>query len=55
MATGITIAEIAVIAATNNWKEVVGDATAFHATRVSPKWAMKRVSRIGNHIFYAAR
>ena len=50
-----TAQAVAVIAATGNWKEVVGDATAFHATRVSPKWAMKRVSRIGNHIFYAAR
>lgn len=46
---------VAVIAATSNWKDVVGDATAFHATRVSPKWAMKKVSRIGNHIFYASR
>ena len=46
---------VAVIAVTGNWREVVGDATAFHATRVSPKWAMKKVSRIGNHIFYASR
>ncbi len=46
---------VAVIAATRNWKEIVGDATAFHATRVAPKWAMKKVSRIGNHVFYAAR
>jgi len=50
-----TAQAIAVIAATRNWKDVVGDATAFHATRVSPKWAMKKVSRIGNHVFYAAR
>lgn len=46
---------VAVIAATGNWKEVVGEATSFHAARVSPKWAMKRVSRIGNHVFYASR
>jgi spore germination cell wall hydrolase CwlJ-like protein len=27
-------------------------ALAFHATRVSPGWRMKRVARVGNHIFY---
>lgn len=27
-------------------------ALSFHATRVSPGWRMKRVARVGNHIFY---
>jgi len=27
-------------------------ALAFHATYVSPGWRMKRVARVGNHIFY---
>ena len=50
-----TAQAVAVIAATRNWKDIVGTATAFHAARVSPKWDMKRVSRIGNHVFYASR
>ena len=29
-----------------------GQALAFHATRVSPGWRMKRVARVGNHVFY---
>jgi spore germination cell wall hydrolase CwlJ-like protein len=28
------------------------NALAFHATYVSPGWRMKRVARVGNHIFY---
>lgn len=28
------------------------EATAFHAAYVSPRWKMKRVARVGNHIFY---
>ena len=36
--------------------EIVGEATSFHATRVAPGWrGLRRVSQIGNHIFYAAR
>jgi spore germination cell wall hydrolase CwlJ-like protein len=27
-------------------------ALSFHATRVSPNWNMKRVARVGNHVFY---
>lgn len=30
----------------------VGDALFFHARYVSPKWRLKRVASIGNHIFY---
>lgn len=51
-----TAQAIAVIAATNNWREIVGDATSFHATRVAPGWrGLRRVSQIGNHVFYASR
>ena len=28
------------------------DALAFHATYVSPRWRMKRVATVGNHVFY---
>jgi spore germination cell wall hydrolase CwlJ-like protein len=31
---------------------VVGNALFFHAKRVSPKWRLKRVASVGNHIFY---
>lgn len=51
-----TAQAIAVIAATDNWREIVPDATHFHATRVAPGWhRLKRVSTVGNHVFYAAR
>ena len=30
----------------------VGKALFFHARRVSPRWRLKRVASIGNHIFY---
>ena len=30
----------------------VGKALFFHAKRVSPRWRLKRVAAIGNHIFY---
>lgn len=30
----------------------VGNALFFHARRVSPRWRLKRVATIGNHIFY---
>ena len=30
----------------------VGNALFFHAKRVSPRWRLKRVGSVGNHIFY---
>lgn len=30
----------------------VGDALFFHAKHVSPRWRLKRVASVGNHIFY---
>lgn len=44
---------ISLIAATDNWSEVVQNATHFHAARVAPRWGkLRKVSTIGNHIFY---
>jgi N-acetylmuramoyl-L-alanine amidase len=51
-----TAQAIAVVAATDNWREIVPDATHFHATRVSPGWhRLRRVASVGNHVFYAFR
>lgn len=38
----------------NHGKELpeLKDALFFHATYVNPKWKYKRISKIGNHIFY---
>ena len=30
----------------------VGEALFFHARYVSPRWKLKRVAAIGNHVFY---
>jgi spore germination cell wall hydrolase CwlJ-like protein len=49
-----TIAERVV----DGWKpNVVGNATHFHATFVSPSWSrsLPRVARIGTHVFYRSR
>lgn len=43
---------IAVIAASDGWQDIVGEATHFHATRVNPRWRLQRVAQIGNHVFY---
>ncbi len=43
---------IAIIAAAEGWQDVVGEATHFHAVYVNPRWRLKRVAQIGNHIFY---
>jgi len=47
-----TAEAIATIAQGDNWKPVAPRATAFHATRVSASWGMRKVSTIGNHVFY---
>jgi N-acetylmuramoyl-L-alanine amidase len=31
---------------------VVGNALFFHAKHVSPRWRLKRVASVGNHVFY---
>ncbi|MDB5723724.1 MAG: cell wall hydrolase, partial [Novosphingobium sp.] len=43
---------VAEIADANTWQSPVEGATSFHAASVSPNWRMKRVARVGNHIFY---
>ena len=43
---------IARIADAGSWESPVEGALFFHASRVSPGWRLKRLARIGNHIFY---
>ena len=51
-----TAQAVAIVAVTGNWHEVAPNSTYFHAKRVAPGWtSVKRVSAIGNHIFYARR
>jgi spore germination cell wall hydrolase CwlJ-like protein len=51
-----TAQAIAVIAESGAWREIVPDATSFHATRVSPGWSnLRRVATVGNHVFYRPR
>ena len=40
------------VAAAEGWRDVVGEATHFHAVDVNPRWRLQRVAQIGNHIFY---
>ena len=48
-----TARAIAWIALSNGWKEIVPDATHFHATRVKPGWSnLRRLATVGNHVFY---
>lgn len=43
---------VAQIALGGNWVSSVGKALFFHASRISPGWRLKRLARVGNHIFY---
>jgi N-acetylmuramoyl-L-alanine amidase len=43
---------IAQIAHAGSWDSPVEGAMFFHASRVSPGWRLKRLARIGNHVFY---
>jgi N-acetylmuramoyl-L-alanine amidase len=43
---------IARIARNDLWKSPVPHALFFHATHVSPKWNLKRIASVGNHVFY---
>lgn len=47
-----TAQAVAVIAKAGAWREVVPNATHFHATRVSPGWRLTRVATVGRHVFY---
>lgn len=35
-----------------NWQEKYSEAMNFHAVYVNPRWRLKRIGRVGNHIFY---
>jgi len=43
---------LAHIADEGSWESPAEGALFFHATYVSPKWRLKRLARIDNHIFY---
>ena len=43
---------IARIASADRWESNAPDALFFHATRVSPRWKLRRVATVGNHVFY---
>lgn len=45
---------VAIVAATENWHDLTGDAVYYHATYVSPRWrtAFTQTANIGRHIFY---
>lgn len=43
---------VARVAMDESWETPAQDALFFHATRVSPRWKLKRVATIGNHVFY---
>ena len=43
---------VAKLAHAGRWQSPVEGALSFHATHVSPGWRMKRVAKLGNHVFY---
>jgi len=43
---------IAQIAQENSWKSPVEGALFFHARYVQPRWKLKRIAAVDNHIFY---
>lgn len=43
---------VARVAMDDSWQSAAPDALFFHATRVSPRWRLKRVATVGNHVFY---
>jgi len=47
-----TARAVAIIASSDGWSEIVPDATHFHATRVNPRWNLRRVATVGQHVFY---
>lgn len=51
-ATFTTALAVARIAAGGLWHEIAEGAHSFHAARLSPRWRLTRVAKIGNHVFY---
>jgi spore germination cell wall hydrolase CwlJ-like protein len=47
-----TAVAIAKIVDQNLKDSSIGNALFFHAKHVSPRWRLKRVAAIGNHVFY---
>ncbi len=47
-----TAVAIGHIAANDLWSSSVDNALFFHARHVSPRWRMKRIASLGNHVFY---
>jgi len=47
-----TAAAVAQIAHDGSWESPVEGALFFHATHVAPRWRLKRIARIENHVFY---
>lgn len=47
-----TARAIAWIALSDGWREIVPNATHFHATRVNPGWNLRRIATVGRHVFY---
>lgn len=43
---------IARIAEKDRWESAVSNALFFHATHVSPRWKLRRIATVGNHVFY---
>jgi len=43
---------IARVADEGSWQSPTDGALFFHATHVSPRWRLKRLARVDNHIFY---
>lgn len=51
-ATFTTAIAVARIAMMGLWHDMASGAHGFHSARLRPGWRLKRVARIGNHIFY---
>jgi spore germination cell wall hydrolase CwlJ-like protein len=51
-ATFTTAMAVARVAMLGLWHQVAEGAHSFHAARLNPGWRLKRIGRIGNHVFY---
>jgi|GEM_PF-1365903 len=50
--TFTTAMAVARIAVAGLWHDMAAGAHSFHAARLSPRWRLTRVAKIGNHVFY---
>ncbi len=51
-ATFTTAMAIARVAMMGLWHDVAEGAHSFHSARLKPGWRLKRVAKVGNHVFY---